>query len=75
MPCSGPAAGVVLTFRRKSFVRRAKTGANGRYRVLLPPGKYTVTFKPAAMSGVAKTVVVPRGRLGEANFSLDTGIR
>jgi hypothetical protein len=36
-------------------------GALGKYRVLLPPGQYTITVEPSDASGFAKTEVKPQG--------------
>ena len=49
--------------------------ATGRYRILLPPGRYVVTLTPGGMQSAYRTVVVPHGRIGVANFAIDTGIR
>ena len=75
LPCSAPASHVVLTFRRGALVRATRTGADGRYRIDLPPGRYAVTLAPGGLRSSPGSVVVPRGRIAVANFSIDTGIR
>jgi hypothetical protein len=77
-PCEEPAAGVVLRFSRANVVvARVKTGNAGGYRVKLRPGRYAVTTpnrRPGA--GLTPRVVrVPIGRVGRADFHLDTGLQ
>ena len=77
-PCSKPAAGVRLTFVHGSVpAKSVVTTAKGTYRVLLPPGTYTVR-----VSGLLRlqrlspvTVVVRRGAMTRQAFVIDTGIR
>ena len=77
-PCSKPAAGVTLTFARGGVTAKSVvTAANGTYRVLLPPGTYTV--RVAGLSRIQRlsplTVVVRRGVMARQAFVIDTGIR
>ncbi len=77
-PCSKPAAGVVLVFRRDGgLVTRVTTRPDGTYRVLLRPGRYTVvTPRYRVGSGITPhTVRVPRGRVAHIDFEIDTGIQ
>lgn len=77
-PCSKPAASVVLMFRRDGgFVTRVTTRADGTYRVLLRPGRYTVVAPRYRLgSGITPhTVRVPRGRVARLDFEIDTGIQ
>jgi hypothetical protein len=77
-PCSRPAAGVVLVFRRNGrAVARVTTRANGTYRVLLRPGRYTVVAPRYRFgSGITpQTVRVPRGRVARVDLEIDTGIQ
>jgi hypothetical protein len=78
-PCSKPAAGVVLLFRRGGggLVTRVTTRADGTYRVLLRPGPYTVVAPRYRFgSGILpRTVRVPRGRVAHLDFEIDTGIQ
>jgi hypothetical protein len=78
VPCSAPAANVVLVFSRAGRpVARTTTGRNGGYRLTLRPGKYVVTTtKRTPGSGLTpRVVVVPRARIARVDFDLDTGIR
>jgi hypothetical protein len=77
--CTAPDKNDVLTFwlaaRR---VGGARTDANGRYRIALRPGRYSVTARHggAIGRGLDPThAVAPRGRYARVNFSLDIGIR
>jgi len=77
-PCSKPAAGVVLVFRRgDGSVTRVTTRADGTYRVLLRPGEYAVVAPRYRFgSGITpRTVRVPRGRVAHLDFEIDTGIQ
>src|SRR5437868_3811256 len=58
VPCSAPAKNELLVFRRGAFSRSTRTGATGRYRILLPPGRYVVTLTPGGMEPAYRTVVV-----------------
>jgi hypothetical protein len=73
VPCSKPAASVVLTFSRGTQVVRAKTRADGSYTVRLTPGTYTV----AASAGmrISPSRVVARSGRHAVSFAIDTGIR
>lgn len=78
LPCSKPAAGVVLVFRRDGgSVTRVTTRPDGTYRVLLRPGRYTVVAPRYRFgSGIAPHEVrVPRGRVAHLDFEIDTGIQ
>lgn len=77
-PCSKPAVNVVLVFRRDDrIVARVTTRADGTYRVLLRPGRYTVVAPQYRIgSGVTpRTVRVPRGRVAHVDLEIDTGIQ
>jgi hypothetical protein len=78
-PCSGPAKNVTLLFTRNDrVIGRVVTDADGRYRLRLPPGFYTVR-RPGPMSIERKldpnhVRVYPR-RFTRVEFSIDSGIR
>jgi hypothetical protein len=77
-PCSKPAAGAVLVFRRNGrAVARVTTRSDGTYRVILRPGTYTVVAPRYRIgSGVTpRTVRVPRGRVARVDLEIDTGIQ
>jgi hypothetical protein len=73
--CSAPAANVKITFRRGSVVRTVTTDGQGRYRISLAPGTQSVSIAGTRFGFQPRTVVVPAGRVGVRNFSIDTGIR
>jgi Carboxypeptidase regulatory-like domain len=79
IPCSAPAAGVVLIFSRDGkAVARATTSARGFYAVTLPPGRYAVRTRTAPKIGTGlrpAAVTVPTRARVRVNFTLDTGIR
>ena len=79
MPCTAPAAGVVLSFSRGGrVVARVRSGAGGRYSVRLAPGLYAVTIAPLPKIGTGlqpRAVRVRRGFDALQSFTIDTGIR
>jgi hypothetical protein len=78
-PCTAPDKNDVLSFwQRGRRVRTARTSAEGRYRVSLAPGRYTVTARrngPIGRGLEPAHVVVPSARYARLNFALDIGIR
>lgn len=77
-PCSKPAAGTVLVFRRDGrAVARVTTRSDGTYRVILRPGRYTVVAPRYRIgSGVwPRTVRVPKGRVAHVDLEIDSGIQ
>ena len=78
VPCSKPAANVVLVFSRGGrVVARTTTRRDGGYRLTLQPGRYSVrtTIRTLGSGLSPRIVVVPRNRVGRVDFDLDTGIR
>jgi hypothetical protein len=79
MPCSAPAKNVTLLFSRNDrVVGRVVTDAEGRYRLPLPSGVYSVRRPPAPLIDRRldpTRVRVYRGRFVRTDFSIDTGIR
>ena len=77
-PCSKPAPGVLLVFRREGrIVSRVTTRADGTYRLMLPPGGYAV-FAPeyGRGSGVTPRVVrIVKGCHRRVDLEIDTGIQ
>jgi hypothetical protein len=76
-PCSAPVKHAKVTFIRGTVSRSVYTGADGRYRVLLAPGRYTVKIGSTAARFGSKSLraVVSTGRITVRNFTIDTGIR
>jgi hypothetical protein len=77
--CDGPAKNVTLAFVRDGHVvRRATTDDQGRYRVALAAGLYSVRLVVHQRAGPDLTPSRARvfaHRLRRVNFSYDTGIR
>lgn len=76
-PCTAPAQ-VTLLFRRPGRVYRTRSHADGSYRIVLPPGTYTVTtVERAGMSRSLRPrrVHVRARHVDRLDFSIDTGIR
>jgi hypothetical protein len=78
-PCSEPARNVTLLFSRNArVVGRAVTDGEGRYRVRLPAGLYSVRRAIAATIDrrlEPDQARVRAGRFTRVDFSIDTGIR
>jgi hypothetical protein len=75
-PCSGPAKHVTLTFTRlakPSRVISTKTDSNGRYRVTLPKGIWSV--RASAGMRITPSSVPVRAGVHRVGFGIDTGIR
>jgi hypothetical protein len=78
-PCDMPAKNVTLLFtRRGQPVGRIVTGADGRYRLRLPAGLYTV--RRASVTGIDRRLSPTRaqvrgGAVVHVEFHIDTGIR
>ena len=79
VPCDGPAKNVTLVFVRNGrVVRRATTSDQGRYRVALPPGLYSVRLQVKQRIGRGlqpERARVMTNRFRRVDFSIDTGIR
>jgi hypothetical protein len=78
VPCDAPAAGSVLVFSRAGrVVPRTRTGADGRYRIALRPGRYAVRTNRTGFERAVRpaAVTVPTGRFARVTFRIDTGIR
>lgn len=79
-PCDEPAANVRLVFSRGGdVIGRATTNQDGRYRLRLPAGSYSVRRGVVAAAVDLKLephqARVYAGRLTHVDFSIDTGIR
>jgi hypothetical protein len=76
-PCTAPAQ-VTLLFRHAGHTFRTRSSAQGRYRILLAPGYYTVTT--VERIGIdrnirPRAVHVRRAHVDRLDFEIDTGIR
>jgi hypothetical protein len=77
-PCEAPAVRVLLRFARSGrIIAQVRTNGAGAYRVLLRPGRYTVTTpRRGPGAGLTPRVVrVPAGRIARVDLHLDTGIQ
>ena len=76
-PCDAPAAHVTLFFTRYGRTASTVTGADGRYRIKLRPGTYSVRTnqRPFGTRPEPGTVRVVAQRDLRADFFIDTGIR
>ncbi|HWJ33168.1 MAG TPA: hypothetical protein VNR59_12600 [Gaiellaceae bacterium] len=74
VPCTKPAARVVLTFTQRGARVRVKTDTKGRYHVSIRPGAWAVRAN-VGMRITAARFVVPRAASATRNFTIDTGIR
>jgi hypothetical protein len=75
--CTAPVQ-VTLVFHRGSHTYRARSGPDGRYRILLAPGYYTVTTleRIGTIRNIRpKAVHVRRAHVDRLDFAIDTGIR
>ena len=76
-PCSAPAQ-VTLLFRRAGHTYRTRSDAQGRYRITLVPGYYTVsTVERIGIQPNIRphNIHVRRAHVDRLDFSIDTGIR
>ena len=76
-PCSAPAAGVRLSFVRAGrVVKSVVTSASGGYRVVLPPGTYTIRAAVTSRIGrLSPSIVTVGTTITRRNLYIDTGIR
>jgi hypothetical protein len=77
VPCTAPAGGTAILFRRGTRTIRIRTDAAGRYRVVLAAGRWSISAPgPAIGRGVApRTAVVVAGATRTIDLAIDTGIR
>ena len=74
VPCSKPAAHLLLSFGRGPAHVQARTDTLGRYRVRLAPGTWTLSTRVGIRPAPIR-FVVPRALTAKRDFSIDTGIR
>ncbi|MGE5273347.1 MAG: hypothetical protein ACM3QU_06180 [Verrucomicrobiota bacterium] len=76
-PCTAPVR-VTLLFHRAGHAYRTRSDLQGRYRIVLAPGYYTVTTLERVGIGrniAPRAIHVRRGHVDRLDFSIDTGIR
>jgi hypothetical protein len=76
-PCTAPAKHVTLYFTRNGTTQRTTTDAQGRYRLRLRAGMYSVKTdqRPFGVRPQPRNVTVRAGVDSRMNFMIDTGIR
>jgi hypothetical protein len=81
-PCPDAPLAVTITVRRPNgdLVLDTDTGADGRFRIQLSPGTYTIEAEPLRPDGVARMlpvdpVSVRPGAYSTVPISFDSGIR
>jgi hypothetical protein len=75
VPCSAPFAHATLVFTRPGVTRKATADAQGKYRVALPAGAWSVRVQGSPFGWKPRSVTVPSGRYARVNVDVDTGIR
>jgi hypothetical protein len=75
MPCSAPFSHATLVFTRAGVTRKVTTDAQGKYRVALPAGRWSLRVQSSQFGWAPRTVTVPRDRYRNVNVDVDTGIR
>ena len=75
MPCTAPYDHATLVFTRPGATRKVVTDAKGKYRIALPPGRWTLRVESSRFGWTPRAVTVPTGRYGRVNVDVDTGIR
>jgi hypothetical protein len=77
VPCSKPAANVLLRFTHAGSYFTIRTDARGRYAVKLARGTYTVEVVPPRTigTGIKPRTFFVHGTTQRRDFELDTGIR
>jgi hypothetical protein len=75
VPCTKPYGHSTLVFTRPGVTRKVTTDAQGKYRVALPAGRWSLRVQDAHFGWRPSTVTVPSGRYAKLNVFVDTGIR
>jgi hypothetical protein len=75
VPCTKPYGHSTLVFSHLALTRRVTTDAQGKYRIALPAGRWSLRVQDAHFGWTPTAVTVPSGRYAKLNVSVDTGIR
>jgi hypothetical protein len=75
VPCTKPYGHSTLVFSRPSVTRRVTTDVNGKYRIALAPGRWSLRVQDAHFGAKPTAAWVPTGRYAKLNVFVDTGIR
>jgi hypothetical protein len=74
-PCTKPYGHSTLVFSRSGVTRKVTTDAQGKYRLALPSGRWSLRVQDAHFGWRPSTVTVPSARYAKLNVFVDTGIR
>jgi hypothetical protein len=75
VPCTKPYGHSTLVFSRLAMTRRVTTDAQGKYRIALPAGRWSLRVQDAHFGWRPSAVTVPSARYAKLNVFVDTGIR
>jgi hypothetical protein len=75
VPCTKPYGHSTLVFTRSDVTRKVTTDTQGKYRVALPAGRWSLRVQGAQFGWRPSTVTVPSDRYAKLNVFVDTGIR
>jgi hypothetical protein len=75
VPCTKPYGHSTLVFSRLGATRKVTTDSQGKYRVALPAGRWSLRVQGAQFGWRPSTVTVPSARYAKLNVFVDTGIR
>jgi hypothetical protein len=75
VPCAKPYGNSTLVFSHLGATRKVTTDSQGKYRVALPAGRWSLRVQGAQFGWRPSTVTVPSARYAKLNVFVDTGIR
>ena len=76
-PCSAPVPDTLIRFYAAAsdhLVAQTRSRGDGRYRVVIAPGRYTIKVVPQRRLQT-NGIRIPAGRFVHLDISIDTGIR
>jgi hypothetical protein len=75
-PCETPYATQIIVSKDGKTVTTVRSGIDGRFRVPLEPGTYTLSAKPTGVGGLTPTEVTVRAHsFTNVTLMVDSGIR